>query len=90
VLEEVKAWQTRPLDPLYPIVYIDALVVKVRDGHQVRNKAAHLAVGVDGYRPGLSEVSERSPESRRGAFLSSCGSSRAGSRFRGRKGSANP
>ena len=47
VLEEVKAWQSRPLDALYPIVYFDALVVKIRDGHQVRNKAAHLAVGVD-------------------------------------------
>ncbi len=47
VLEEVKAWQSRPLDALYPIVYFDALVVKVRDGHQVRNKAAHLALGVD-------------------------------------------
>mgnify|MGYP001021187232 FL=1 len=47
VLEEVKAWQTRPLEELYPIIYLDALVVKVRDGHQVRNKAAHIAVGVD-------------------------------------------
>src|SRR5690242_12869998 len=47
VLEEVKAWQTRPLEEIYPILYLDALVVKVRDGHQVRNKAAHLAVGVD-------------------------------------------
>ena len=47
VLEEVKAWQTRPLDEIYPIMYLDALVVKVRDGHQVRNKAAHIAVGVD-------------------------------------------
>ena len=47
VLEEVKAWQARPLDELYPILYLDALVVKVRDGHQVRNKAAHIAVGVD-------------------------------------------
>src|SRR5512135_3580718 len=47
VLEEVKAWQTRPLDEIYPIVYLDALIVKVRDGHQVRNKAAHLAIGVD-------------------------------------------
>jgi len=47
VLEEVKAWQSRPLEELYPIVYLDALVVKVRDGHQVRNKAAHIAVGVD-------------------------------------------
>jgi len=47
VLEEVKAWQTRPLEEIYPIIYLDALMVKVRDGHQVRNKAAHIAVGVD-------------------------------------------
>ena len=47
VAEEVKAWQTRPLEEIYPIIYLDALVVKVRDGHQVRNKAAHIAVGVD-------------------------------------------
>jgi putative transposase len=47
VLEEVKAWQIRPLEEIYPIIYLDALVVKVRDGHQVRNKAAHIAVGVD-------------------------------------------
>ena len=47
VLEEVKAWQARPLEELYPIVYLDALVVMVRDSHQVRNKAAHIAVGVD-------------------------------------------
>jgi putative transposase len=47
VLDEVKAWQSRPLEELYPIVYLDALVVKVRDGHQVKNRAAHLAVGVD-------------------------------------------
>ncbi len=47
VLDEVTAWQTRPLEELYPIIYLDALVVKVRDGHQVRNKAAHIAVGVD-------------------------------------------
>src|SRR5919199_3620441 len=47
VLEEVKAWQTRPLDEIYPIMYLDALVVRVRDGHQVRNRAAHIAVGID-------------------------------------------
>ena len=46
-LEEVKAWQTRPLEAFYPIIYLDALVVKVRDGAHVRNKAAHIAVGVD-------------------------------------------
>lgn len=47
VLEEVKAWQSRPLDEIYPVIYLDALIVKVRDGHQVRNKAAHIAVGID-------------------------------------------
>jgi putative transposase len=47
VLDEVKAWQHRPLDEVYPIVYVDALVVKVRDGAQVRNKACYLVVGVD-------------------------------------------
>jgi putative transposase len=47
VVEEVKDWQTRPLDPVYPVVFIDALVVKVRDGGHVVNKAAHIVVGVD-------------------------------------------
>jgi putative transposase len=47
VLEEVTQWQKRPLEELYPIVYLDALVIKVRDGHQVKNRAAHIAVGVD-------------------------------------------
>src|SRR5215217_7045788 len=47
VAEEVLAWQRRPLEALYPVIYLDALVVKVKDGAHVRNKAAHLAVGVD-------------------------------------------
>jgi putative transposase len=47
VAEEVKAWQARPLEPIYPIMYLDALVVKVKESNQVRNKAAHIAVGVD-------------------------------------------
>lgn len=47
VLEEVLAWQRRPLEALYPVIYLDALIVKVRDGGHVRNKAAHIAVGVD-------------------------------------------
>ena len=37
----------RPLDALYPVIYLDAIVVKVRDGAHVANKAAHIAVGVD-------------------------------------------
>jgi putative transposase len=47
VLDEVAEWQTRPLEEVYPIVYLDALVVKVKDNHQVRNRSAHIAVGVD-------------------------------------------
>jgi putative transposase len=47
VADEVKQWQAKPLEAIYPILYLDALVVKVRDSHQVRNKAAHIAVGVD-------------------------------------------
>jgi transposase-like protein len=47
VAEEVLAWQQRPLEALYPVMYLDAIVVKVRDGGHVRNKAAHIAVGVD-------------------------------------------
>jgi transposase-like protein len=45
VIEEMTEWQNRPLDRVYPVVFIDALVVKVRDG-QVRNKPFYLAVGV--------------------------------------------
>ena len=45
--EEVKAWQDRPLEAFYPVIYLDALVVKIRDGAHVVNKAAHLAIGVD-------------------------------------------
>ena len=40
-------WQHRELDALYPVIYLDAIMVKVRDGGHVRNKAAHIAVGVD-------------------------------------------
>jgi putative transposase len=47
VWAEVKEWQSRPLDRVYPVVYLDALVCKVRDEGVVRNKAAHLALGVD-------------------------------------------
>lgn len=54
VIDEVKAWQDRPLDGLYPIVYMDALQFKVRDGGQVRNKAVYLAIGVN--MDGMKEV----------------------------------
>jgi putative transposase len=42
VAEEVRAWQARPLEDIHPVVYVEALVVKVRDGHQVRNRAGHI------------------------------------------------
>lgn len=47
VLDEVRQWQTRPLEALYPIVYFDCLVVKVRENQQVVNKAVYLALGVN-------------------------------------------
>jgi putative transposase len=47
VAEEVTAWQSRPLEPFYPVIYLDAIVVKIRDGAHVSNRAAHIAVGVD-------------------------------------------
>lgn len=47
VLEEVQEWQNRPLEEIYPIMYLDALVVKVLDGHHVMNRSAYIAVGID-------------------------------------------
>ena len=47
VMEEVKTWQNRPLDAVYPIVYLDALVVKIREAGHVRNKAIYVAIGVN-------------------------------------------
>jgi putative transposase len=47
VNEEVKSWQSRPLDPVYPIVYLDCIYVKVRDSGAVRAKAVYLAIGIN-------------------------------------------
>lgn len=47
VLERVTEWQSRPLDAVYPIVYLDAMVVKIRKGKQVTNQSVHLALGVN-------------------------------------------
>jgi len=47
VTEEVKAWQNRPLDALYPIVYMDAIRVKARNNGHVVNKAVYLAIGIN-------------------------------------------
>nr|MBA2703118.1 IS256 family transposase [Blastocatellia bacterium] len=52
VLDEVKTWQNRQLDAVYPIMYLDAIQFKVRDSGHVRNKAIYLAIGVtiEGYK----------------------------------------
>ncbi|KAB0482087.1 IS256 family transposase [Vibrio sp. IB15] len=47
VLEQVVEWQSRPLDEVYPIVYLDCIVVKIRQDKQVINKAVYLALGVN-------------------------------------------
>jgi len=47
VIEQVVEWQSRPLDPVYPIVYLDCIVLKVRQDRQVINKAIYLALGVN-------------------------------------------
>ncbi len=47
VMDEVRTWQSRPLDALYPIVYLDCIHVKVRDNGMVRTKAVYLALGVN-------------------------------------------
>jgi len=46
VMDEVKAWQSRPLESVYAVVYFDALRVKIRDEGTVRNKAVYLAIGI--------------------------------------------
>ena len=54
VIDEVRSWQSRPLDAVYPILYLDALQVKVKDQGRVSNKAIYLAIGVN--MQGLKEV----------------------------------
>lgn len=47
VLEDVQAWQSRPLDPVYPIVYLDAIHLKMRHGGRVQTRAVYLALGIN-------------------------------------------
>jgi len=47
VVDQVIDWQSRPLDPLYPIVYLDCIVLKIRQDKRVINKAVYLALGVN-------------------------------------------
>jgi putative transposase len=46
VLAEITTWQSRPLEPMYPVIFFDALRVKIREDNVVRNKAVYLALGV--------------------------------------------
>jgi len=52
VMEDARAWQTRPLDDVYPVLFLDALVLKIRDGGSVQRRACYLAlaIGMDGER----------------------------------------
>ena len=47
VIDEVRQWQNRPLERLYPVVFLDALFVKMREGGQVSNRAVYVALGVN-------------------------------------------
>jgi putative transposase len=47
VLEDARAWQARPLDDVYPVVFLDALVLKIRDGGSVQRKACYLALAIN-------------------------------------------
>src|SRR2546427_1221884 len=47
IVEEVKTWQSRPLEEVYPIVYLDAMLVKMRDNGHVQNQAIYVVLGVD-------------------------------------------
>jgi transposase-like protein len=52
VIDQVHAWQNRPLDDVYPIIYLDCIVVKIRQDNQVMNKAVYIALGInsEGYK----------------------------------------
>jgi putative transposase len=52
VMDDVRAWQSRPLEDVYPVVFLDCLVLKIRDGGSVQRKACYLAmaIGLDGSR----------------------------------------
>ena len=52
VIDQVHAWQSRPLDDVYPIIYLDCIVVKIRQDNQVMNKAVYIALGInsEGYK----------------------------------------
>lgn len=55
-MDEVTAWQSRPLDTVYPIVYLDALVVRSRAPGMVQNKSVYLALGTELNNRGLQDI----------------------------------
>ena len=67
MLDEIAAWQARPLETVYPLVFFDALRIKVRDEGMVRNKAVHIAPlrggATFGSRRVSKEASQASPQS---------------------------
>lgn len=65
VIEEARAWQSRPLDPIYPILYLDALMVKMRHEGRVENRAVYVAIGIT--MEGAKEVLGLWTNSREGA-----------------------
>src|SRR5512146_2468106 len=67
VLAEITAWQSRPLEPMYPVVFFDALRVKIREDNVVRNKAVDLALGVGA--DGTRDILAVDREHRRGEVL---------------------
>jgi transposase-like protein len=59
VLDEVAAWQGAPLEPLYPVVFFDALRVKVRDEGMVRLSHPLISLGTQKNRPAIGAIPER-------------------------------
>jgi hypothetical protein len=81
VLDEIAAWQSRPLEPVYPLTFLDALRIKIRDEGVVRNKAAHIAhsdperpaSGMAASKPDASRCA-RSPRGSTGSGQTPCAS----------------
>jgi hypothetical protein len=78
-MAEVGAWQARPLEPMYPVIFFDALRVKIREDSVVRNKAIYLALGVlpDGTRA-CDNQQRRASLGQRGSVQSKSDKSHAG------------
>jgi putative transposase len=72
VLEEVAEWQNRPLDGMFPLVFFDAIRVKIRDEGFVRNKAVYIALGI--LPNGAKEILGLWIEQTEGCPSSGCGS----------------